>query len=95
MEKVKMDQISECSLCQDPETSENPIIACSECNLKVHILCYGIELVDENWKCSPCTAGASEPVCKLCVQSGGALKKRLVAGGRMYCVAFSLKDANL
>lgn len=75
-----MDQISECSLCQDPETSENPIIACSECNLKVHILCYGIELVDENWKCSPCTAGASEPVCKLCVQSGGALKKTTCGG---------------
>lgn len=77
-----MDNISECVLCVDPETSENPIVVCGCCGVKVHTLCYGIEIDsdDENWKCSPCNTGSDSPVCKLCVQNGGAFKKTTCGG---------------
>lgn len=94
-----MDPIS-CSLCTDPETSENPIITCGDCNLKVHILCYGIESFDGNWMCSPCAVGVKQAVCKLCVQDGGALKKTTCGGwAHVLCGLFiegcSFLDNNL
>lgn len=75
-----MSEISGCSLCSDPESTENPVLNCNGCNLKVHILCYGVESFGENWMCSPCLESADQPVCKLCVQSGGALKKTTCGG---------------
>lgn len=85
-----MEEDMKCSLCTDPETSENPIITCIGCGLSVHILCYGIESSDETWNCSPCEAGASEAVCKLCVQNGGALKKTTCGGWtHVLCALFT------
>lgn len=46
----------------------------------MHVLCYGVDFNDKNWKCSPCEANALQPVCKLCVQNGGALKKTVCGG---------------
>lgn len=95
----KMNPVS-CSLCMDPETSENPIIVCVGCDLKVHVLCYGIESFNENWMCSPCAEGAEQAVCKLCVQDGGALKKTTCGGwAHVLCALFiegcSFLDNNL
>lgn len=45
----------------------------------MHVLCYGIkppaQKLIEPWWCSPCSAEFFEPVCELCLQKGGALKK--------------------
>lgn len=75
-----MDLFNKCSLCADPETSKNSIISCTACDLSVHVLCYGIESISGNWKCSPCDAGVLGAVCKLCMQNGGALKKTTCGG---------------
>lgn len=72
-----MNPIKKCSLCVDPETSDNPIFNCKSCGVYVHKCCYGIENIDadEIWKCSPCKVGISESViCELCLQSDGAFK---------------------
>lgn len=74
-----MDQQSKCVLCDDPNSTENPIFTCEDCNVSIHKLCYGItekpgDFVDV-WWCSPCGIGKVGAVCELCWKSGGALKK--------------------
>lgn len=64
-----------CSVCTDPETSENQIVSCENCDVKVHMFCYGIESFAPVWKCSPCETGSLDPRCTLCLGKGGALKK--------------------
>lgn len=65
-----------CSVCSDPETSENPVFYCVNCEVGVHKLCYGINVDDPvMWLCSPCTSSSSDPICELCLKNGGALKK--------------------
>lgn len=66
-----------CDLCTDPDTSNNPIFTCIDCDVSVHVLCYGILNEEkENWKCSPCENGCTEHVsCELCLQKKGALKQ--------------------
>lgn len=76
-----MEQTGEqCILCTDAETFENPVLNCIGCNLKVHVLCYGVESLEPIWKCSPCQSNKLQPVCKLCMQDGGALKKTTCDG---------------
>lgn len=79
-----------CSVCSDPETSENRVIICKTCNVKVHLLCYGVEEFQENWECSPCKVKKLEPVCKLCVQEGDAMKETVCwwLGARNLCVVY-------
>lgn len=67
--------IGGCSVCTDLETSENRIMTCGECGVKVHMLCYGIENFEENWKCSPCSQDKSNCLCVLCLQGGGSMKR--------------------
>lgn len=64
-----------CSLCSDPETDENRIVKCINCNVKVHLACYGVTKFTENWTCSPCDSKKVDPICALCIQKGGAMKK--------------------
>lgn len=65
-----------CLICEDPYTKENPIIACIDCGVKVHIYCYGIVGHFENWKCSPCQTGKTKfAKCQLCMVKQGALKQ--------------------
>lgn len=65
----------DCSVCTDKETEENRIVKCVTCGTKVHMMCYGIPEFSEEWKCSPCSKGIFNCVCKLCVQLGGAMKQ--------------------
>lgn len=65
---------SDCSICTDTATDENPICVCTDCSINVHVLCYGIENI-QDWKCTPCMCGIAEPQCKLCLQKNGAFKK--------------------
>lgn len=67
-----------CSVCIDPETSENPIYKCISCGVQIHSLCYGIKILaepSENWLCSPCKSGTSVIRCEFCPKIGGACKK--------------------
>lgn len=77
---------SDCVVCSDPETLDNLIYCCRNCDVSVHVLCYGfngkkrlnyLDCVD--WRCSPCSAGVFNPVCELCGQAGGALKSTTCA----------------
>lgn len=71
-----MSSLSKCYVCTDPETSDNRIFGCCECEIGVHELCYGID--DDcmfAWLCSPCTMNKYEVFCELCQQKGGALKQ--------------------
>lgn len=63
-----------CSVCKDPEGKDNPILKCEQCELEVHVLCYGIQNV-EKFVCSPCIAKAGVVRCALCEKPGGAMKK--------------------
>lgn len=68
----------QCVVCDDPDSSENPIFICEDCNIGSHMLCYGIatssDCVDP-WWCSPCSSATYGAVCELCLKAGGALKK--------------------
>lgn len=71
-----MSAFSKCVVCTDPETSENRIFYCAECEINVHVLCYGIdEESTDLWWCSPCVSNEYQPSCELCMKRGGALKK--------------------
>lgn len=67
---------NDCLICEDPVSSENPIIACFECGINVHKLCYGINKNSEKWKCSPCSSGKTKYAsCQLCLKKGNPMKK--------------------
>lgn len=68
---------NKCSVCTDVEDSDNEIFRCKSCKISVHRSCYGIkDEFDENWQCSPCKKGSLKNiVCKLCLHSGGTLKR--------------------
>lgn len=74
-----MNPLVTCSMCIDPETFENPIFTCKSCSVKIHSLCYGIDITDENsdsWLCSPCKAKVSGIIrCEFCPNTGGAFKQ--------------------
>lgn len=81
---------NQCLLCTDAETFENPIVNCDGCGVKVHVLCYGIANLDATWKCSPCQSNELQPVCKLCMQNDGALKKTTCGGWiHVLCALFT------
>lgn len=73
-----MSSFSKCVVCTDPESEDNKVLRCNICNVRVHQMCYGIKTYKEKWKCAPCmvkTSGSGDPICELCLQYGGALKK--------------------
>lgn len=68
---------STCTVCSDSPTSENKIIKCICCQMAVHVYCYGIQEVNKDWKCSPCSEIGERGVafCVFCKKSNGAIKK--------------------
>ena len=60
-----------CSVCYGKEESNDPIVSCTGCGLKVHESCYG-ELDDsggeDQWLCEPCRLNAPTSLrrCVLC-----------------------------
>lgn len=74
-----MSSKSQCVICDDPESGDNPIFTCEDCGVGVHMLCYGIKAPSKHcvdpWWCSPCSSGFYGTVCELCLETGGALKK--------------------
>lgn len=74
---------------EDSECEEQPVtpqleadgtsllIICSQCNVRVHTSCYGVNPagVTEEWKCARCKANAMTESCCLCLLRGGALQK--------------------
>ncbi|XP_037829942.1 lysine-specific demethylase 4A isoform X2 [Kryptolebias marmoratus] len=74
---------------EDTECEEQPIkpyleedgssllISCSQCSVRVHTSCYGVDpaSVNKEWKCSRCKANAMTENCCLCLLRGGALQK--------------------
>lgn len=66
------------SVCVDPEESDNPILKCEFCEVRVHALCYGVDVQNDPidmWLCSPCKIEIRDPQCVLCKQTTGAMKK--------------------
>lgn len=81
-----------CSVCTDPEVSDNEIFSCIICKTNVHRLCYGIKSVfDGKWQCSPCTEGRKNVTCKLCWQNEGSFKKA-VGGGWVHVICGLFTD---
>ncbi|XP_041862274.1 lysine-specific demethylase 4A-like isoform X2 [Melanotaenia boesemani] len=74
---------------EDSECEEQPItlfleddgtsllISCSQCSVRVHTTCYGVDpvSVSKEWKCARCEANAMTESCCLCWLRGGALQK--------------------
>ncbi|XP_044216484.1 lysine-specific demethylase 4A [Thunnus albacares] len=74
---------------EDSECEEQPItphleedgtsllITCSQCSVRVHTSCYGVDpaSVSKEWKCARCKANAMTENCCLCSLRGGALQK--------------------
>lgn len=68
--------MTECMICEDEITKENPLFVCVACDIKVHKFCYGINDSQNKWKCSPCQQGKTSFVkCQLCLQKGGPMKQ--------------------
>lgn len=81
---------SECCVCDDKTTVENPILKCIECEIQVHQYCYGAEK-QKDWLCSPCRMGQTAyATCRLCLSKGGAMKKTLCKGWvHVICALFT------
>ncbi|XP_028259358.1 lysine-specific demethylase 4A [Parambassis ranga] len=74
---------------EDSECEEQPVtphleedgtsllISCSQCSVRVHTSCYGVDpaSVGNEWKCACCKANAMTENCCLCSLRGGALQK--------------------
>nr|XP_020476527.1 lysine-specific demethylase 4A isoform X2 [Monopterus albus] len=74
---------------EDSECEEQPVtphleedgtsllISCSQCSVRVHTSCYGVDpaSVNKEWKCARCKANAMTENCCLCSLRGGALQK--------------------
>jgi NuA3 HAT complex component NTO1 len=75
----KMSPFSGCFVCIDPEISENPIYNCNSCGVRIHALCYGIDVEAEsqdNWLCSPCKSEFTGTMrCEFCPKSDGVFKR--------------------
>ncbi|XP_034564423.1 lysine-specific demethylase 4A-like isoform X2 [Notolabrus celidotus] len=59
------------------EDGTSLLISCSQCNVRVHTSCYGVnpDSASEEWKCARCRANAMTENCCLCSLRGGALQK--------------------
>lgn len=80
----------QCCVCSDPETQSNRVLNCKKCGISVHMLCYGIENYTNKWKCSPCRLRIKEPMCSLCEQKNGALKKTVCGNwAHVICALFT------
>ncbi|CAH1188510.1 unnamed protein product [Phyllotreta striolata] len=75
-----------CGCLGDHSDGINEIVECDGCGATVHEACYGVS--DSNsvdsidslspttpWFCEACRAGAVDPVCELCPNSGGIFKE--------------------
>ncbi|RVE74113.1 hypothetical protein OJAV_G00038270 [Oryzias javanicus] len=53
------------------------LISCSQCCVRVHTSCYGVDpaTVSKEWKCARCKANAMTEDCCLCWLRGGALQR--------------------
>ncbi|XP_022046992.2 lysine-specific demethylase 4A isoform X1 [Acanthochromis polyacanthus] len=59
------------------EDGTSLLISCSQCSIRVHTTCYGVDpaSVSKEWKCARCKANAMTENCCLCSLRGGALQK--------------------
>ncbi|XP_047189185.1 lysine-specific demethylase 4A isoform X2 [Scophthalmus maximus] len=59
------------------EDGTSLLISCSQCSVRVHTSCYGVDpaSVSKDWKCARCKANAMTENCCLCLLRGGALQK--------------------
>uniref|UniRef100_A0A8C9X0V3 [histone H3]-trimethyl-L-lysine(9) demethylase n=1 Tax=Sander lucioperca TaxID=283035 RepID=A0A8C9X0V3_SANLU len=59
------------------EDGTSLLISCSQCSIRVHTSCYGVDpaSVSKEWKCARCKANAMTENCCLCSLRGGALQK--------------------
>eukprot|EP01147_Barroeca_monosierra_P006127 gene6127-7389_t len=73
---LEYDENTVCDVCQLPDSEEgNEMVFCDGCNLCVHQVCYGIQIIPEgNWYCHACRQDMTEISCDLCTRKGGALK---------------------
>jgi hypothetical protein len=57
-------------------TDDNSIVECTQCKIKVHQLCYGVQSFSDNWLCDFCIVNSAdqEKKCELCPTTGGAMK---------------------
>lgn len=89
--EVKMSNESGCSICDDPDDNENPILKCSDCKVRAHVFCVGANEKNGNWLCSPCRLGKKNIAsCRLCLYKGGVMKETLCGGWvHVICALFT------
>jgi hypothetical protein len=74
-----------CQICFDGNSDgSNVIVYCDKCNVGVHKYCYNIkEIPDDAWYCDVCAPHSglnSFPKCRICFQTGGAMKQLETSG---------------
>uniref|UniRef100_A0A8C6SYF1 [histone H3]-trimethyl-L-lysine(9) demethylase n=1 Tax=Neogobius melanostomus TaxID=47308 RepID=A0A8C6SYF1_9GOBI len=78
---INTEEDSECeqdlSTAYVEEDGSSLLISCSQCSVRVHASCYGVDptSVNSDWKCARCQANALTENCCLCSLRGGALQK--------------------
>lgn len=76
----------------DSTSDENNIVECTQCEIKVHQCCYGVEEFSSTWLCDFCIVqdANQEKICELCPKRDGALK-RTTSGKwvHMICALFT------
>ncbi|OXU30586.1 hypothetical protein TSAR_010232 [Trichomalopsis sarcophagae] len=66
------------SLEQRIEPGNDKLVRCRNCQVTVHVSCYGVKalpLDQQNWACDICQSGKPTVMCCLCPVRGGALKR--------------------
>ncbi|XP_011498007.1 PREDICTED: lysine-specific demethylase 4C-like isoform X2 [Ceratosolen solmsi marchali] len=75
---VSSDLFAANSLEQRTEPENNKLLRCRNCQVTVHVSCYGVTVLpldSQNWACDICQFGKSTVMCCLCPMRGGALKR--------------------
>lgn len=57
--------------------TDNLVVTCMKCDVKVHQLCYGVSEYTDEWLCDFCESSVDslQKVCVLCPEATGALKR--------------------
>ena len=77
-------QISKCYICHENEESDDAVIECDQCHIKIHPRCYllGLPSLPDTWLCELCSNNqsnaAKETNCELCHEHKSTLPMKCI-----------------